>query len=227
MVANRMVSMLGRIDLTNVNTILDIGSWHLKQSIELATIFPEAIINAFEPVPSSFKLCQENHSALDKETKNRIHLNNIALSDSQGEIPFYQIEKGVSANVDEGFSSMLKFSDNELKGITQSLQTEIKVQSETLDNWCKENSVDSVDIIWMDAQGAELLVLKGAEEILKHTRIIMTEVGLKAYYEGHTLKTDIDAFLSKLGFKELESSYEVNIAGYEANIIYIKEQPQN
>ena len=96
------------------------------------------------------------------------------------------------------------------------------VQSDTLDNWCRENEVHEIDIIWIDVQGAELLVFQGGGNILKNTRIIMTEVGLKPYYEGHTLKSDIDAFLLTRGFIELKGSFELNGFDYEANTIYIK-----
>ena len=65
-------------------------------------------------------------------------------------------------------------------------------------------------------------LLNGKNKILKNTRIIMTEVGLKPYYEGHTLKKDIDEFLFERGFKELEGSFEMNGFDYEANTIYIK-----
>lgn len=76
--------------------------------------------------------------------------------------------------------------------------------------------------MWMDVQGAELLVLKGAEELLKRTKIIMTEVGLKPYYEGHTLKVEIDSYLAAHGFVELEGAFQLNGFDYEANTIYIR-----
>jgi hypothetical protein len=123
-----------------------------------------------------------------------------------------------------GASSMFKFIDG-LNGpqFGQNLvQKEIKVQADTLDNWCKTNKITEIDILWMDAQGAELLVLQGARKILKNTKIIMTEVGLQPYYEGHTLKPDIDQLLKASGFRELESSFELNGFDYEGNTIYIR-----
>jgi hypothetical protein len=90
-------------------------------------------------------------------------------------------------------------------------------------NWCKQNVIDKIDIIWIDVQGAELNVFKGGENILKNTKVIFTEVGLKAYYEGHSLKKDIDNYLLNLGFKEISDSFELNGFDYEANTIYIKE----
>jgi hypothetical protein len=40
-----------------VETILDIGSWHLKQTIELSQIFEFAKIHAFEPNPETNQYC--------------------------------------------------------------------------------------------------------------------------------------------------------------------------
>jgi FkbM family methyltransferase len=229
MVARRLATLLSKDELQDINQILDIGSWHLDQSIEFANIFPHARIDAFEPVPDSYKLCTDKHSALDEDRKKRIHIHNIALNNTKGEIPFYAVDTSIEQKIDAGFSSMLRFNDT-LKSNTyyghSLVQKEIKVQADTLDNWCASNKITAIDIIWIDVQGAELFLFEGAEEILKHTRIIMTEVGLKPYYEGHTLKPDIDRFLLARGFRELDSSFELNGFDYEANTIYIK-TPQN
>jgi FkbM family methyltransferase len=224
MVARRLATMQGKADLSHVRQILDIGSWHLGQSIEFAGIFPDARIDAFEPVPDSYQLCLSRLDSLDTATRNRISVHNIALSSTAGTIPFYAVDPALSSVPNVGASSMFKFMDG-LNGTPfgqQLIQQEIKVKADTLDKWCAKNKITSVDIMWIDVQGSELLVLKGGEHILNHTRIIMTEVGLKPYYEGHTLKADIDKFLFAKGFKELEGSFELNGFDYEANTIYVR-----
>ena len=224
MVAHRLIWLLGKAELGNIRQVLDIGSWHLVQSIEFSNIFHNARIAAFEPVPDSYQLCISNLNGLDAQKKNRISIHNIALSDNTGSVPFYAVEMSVKQKIDEGFSSLLKFN-GKLKNAyydEELVQKKIMVQSDTLDNWCRENEVHEIDIIWIDVQGAELLVFQGGGNILKNTRIIMTEVGLKPYYEGHTLKSDIDAFLLTRGFIELKGSFELNGFDYEANTIYIK-----
>jgi len=216
MVAHRMTSVLTKIDLSDVRQIVEIGSWHLGQSVEFANLFKEAIIDAFEPVPDSFALCKKIWSEQDDQKKQRIRVHNLAISDKEGEIPFYAIEPNISNQIDEGYSSMFKFLDVvTVDGVAAPLlQKEIMVKTIRLDSWCDENKVTAVDILWIDAQGAELLVLQGAEKILAQTKIIMTEVGLKPYYDGHTLKKDIDQLL--------EDSFEMNIPEYEANVIYVR-----
>jgi FkbM family methyltransferase len=224
MVARRLQHLADLVDLENVRQIVDIGSWHLIQSIEFMQIFPNARIDAFEPVPVSFEICRNNWQLLSEEEKARISVHNIALNNEDGDIPFYEIDAETSSVPNIGASSKFKFMDG-LNGTPfgQTLmQKEITVKGYTLDNWCRLQGVTAIDIMWMDVQGAELHVLQGATEILKNTRIIMTEVGLKPYYEGHTLKKDIDQLLFSLGFKELDSAFELNGFDYEANAIYIK-----
>jgi len=224
MVGKRLNYLVGQTDLSNIKRVLDIGSWHLRQSIEFSNVFKNAKIDAFEPVPESYQFCLNRHVGLEEQKKSRIEVHNLALSNSEGEIPFYPVDPNLSSTPNVGASSMFKFIEG-LNGspFNQNLvQNEILVRANTLDNWCKENNVSAVDIMWVDVQGSELLVFQGAENILKNTRIIMTEVGLKPYYQGHTLKQDIDAFLFERGFIELEGSFEESVVGYEANTIYVK-----
>ena len=221
MVARRLLWLLGKTDLSNVRQVLDIGSWHLGQSIELAAVFPHARIDAFEPVPDSYRLCMQRWAQLNKHDQDRINVHNIALSNAAGEVPFYPIDTEATQVYDAGFSSMLKFNGG--LNNTTDVQKEIKVQADTLDKWCAANNISAIDILWMDVQGAELLVMQGGAQILKNSKILLTEVGLKPYYEGHTLKADIDQLLLGLGFRELTNAFEMNIKDYEANVIYIKD----
>jgi len=223
-VAKRLSNLAGKIDLTGVKQVLDIGSWHLMQSIEFSNVFKKARIDAFEPVPESYELCIANHSRIEDQKKKRINVHNLALSEKKGNRPFFAVDTSIPQKIDAGFSSIFKFNDglkNSYYGESL-VQKEIKVKSDTLDNWCAENKVNEVDILWIDVQGAELLVFQGAENTLKNTRIIMSEVGLKPYYEGHTLKPDIDKFLFERGFRELEGAFELNGFDYEANTIYVR-----
>ena len=63
-----MQFILDIINLDDSKIILDIGSWHLDQAIELSSIFPNSEIHAFEPVPLSYQDCL-NKSFLHKNIK--------------------------------------------------------------------------------------------------------------------------------------------------------------
>jgi FkbM family methyltransferase len=219
-VANRMEYVVDIIDWDSIETICDIGSWHLGQSIEFMELLPDAKVHAFEPNPENYKNCEEVYSRLSGYFKKNLSLYNIALNDVPGKINFYPV-------IDEnpGASSKYKF----MKGLTEEYfdkswkQKEIKVDATTLDLWRVENNIDKVDIIWIDVQGAELDVFEGAKETLKDVKCIFTEVGLKPYYEGQALKVDIDHFLRKeAGFVEITDSFEYNGSDCEGNTIYVR-----
>ena len=217
-VSARLKYLLDKVDLDASKTILDIGSWHLEQSIELSAVFPNSKIYAFEPVPESYNNCVHKSRYF-----NNISVFNVALTNFCGKTSFYPIDTDVSPDKNIGASSLLKFKDG-LNGSFFNqcwIQKEIKVEASTLDSWAKKNIIGSIDIAWIDVQGAELQLFQGADEVLSKTKVILTEVGLKPYYEGHGMKSDIDAYLTSRGFEEVTEAFELNGCEYEGNAIYV------
>jgi hypothetical protein len=104
------------------------------------------------------------------------------------------------------------------------VQKEIRVKADTLDSWCEKNQVFP-DLLWVDVQGAEFSLYEGGKNTIKnHVRAILTEVGIMPYYEGHSIKPDIDRLLKdELHLEEVESSFEM-ADPYEANTIYINRE---
>ena len=60
----------------------------------------------------------------------------------------------------------------------------IEVSSITLDAFCEEHGIETVDFIWMDVQGAELDVFRGARNTLAQTRYLYTEYSDRELYKG-------------------------------------------
>jgi FkbM family methyltransferase len=219
-VANRMKYIADIIDWDSIETICDIGSWHLGQSIEFLELLPDAKIYAFEANPDNYKMCQDIHSRLTGYFKKNLTVFNTALNNESGTIKFYQV-----ADENPGASSKFKF----MQGLTEEYfdkswkQKEIQVNATTLDNWRVENNIEKVDIIWIDVQGAELDVFEGGRETLKDVKCIFTEVGLKPYYEGQALKSQIDFILTEENdFVEITESFEYNGSDCEGNTIYVR-----
>ncbi len=219
-VADRMRHVVNILDLDSIEVICDIGSWHLGQSIEFLELFPDATVHAFEPNPENYQNCVDIHSRLSGFFKKNLKLYQYALDASPGTINFYPV-----VDTNPGASSKYKF----MEGLNGSFldeewnQKEIQVQATTLDIWKSQNNIDKVDIIWIDVQGGELDVFEGGKETLKDVKCIFTEVGLKPYYEGQSLRTEIDNFLcNECDFIELKDAFELNGSEYEANAIYVK-----
>jgi len=51
-----------------------------------------------------------------------------------------------------------------------------KVQTDTMDNFCKENKINKIDILKIDTEGSELDILNGGKNILHNTNIIQIEI---------------------------------------------------
>jgi FkbM family methyltransferase len=216
----RLRYLIDKIDMNSINTICDIGSCDLSQSLEISEIFPEAKIYAFEPCPRNYQNALER---LNNSNKNNISLYETALGESIGTIKFYPMDD-TNPGASSKYKLMGKSTLEELwYGRWNHYQDrEIEVKQNTLDNWRKENNVEKVDLIWIDVQGAELDVFKGGVETLKDVKAILTEAGLKAYYDGQSLKPEIDKFLSDNGFVEIKEAFQYNGSDCEANLIYIK-----
>lgn len=174
--------------------ILDIGSRDAEQSVEFARTYPEANVYAFEPNPQQYEICCSRVNDFDKIT-----MYNLALSDKRGDLDFYVTHGNVGA------SSLLKPLDVPF-GHTNDFSV-IKVKCMTIDDWCKLESVGQIDVMWMDVQGVELNVLRSMnKDVLSKVKFIHCEASESPYYEGHSLKAELQSFLNENGFKTTFSS---------------------
>jgi FkbM family methyltransferase len=215
--AERLEPLLDILDFDTITNIADIGCRFLEQATEFSYIFPNANVYGFEPVTSSFNRCIANRARLPADLKDRLHVYECALSHETKPLTFYPAD-------DPAVSSKYKF----IPGLNGSFfskfwtQTETVVQGMRMDDWRKIHNVGPIQLLWVDVQGGELDVFRGAEETLKDVKAILTEVGVHSYYEGQSLKPEIDEYLASQGFRELEGSFALHFE-YEGNVIYIKD----
>ena len=84
---------------------------------------------------------------------------------------------------------------------------EVEVPAFTLDELFQRENIQSVDLMKVDIQGAEKLMLMGANEALKKIKTIYIEVLFEPLYEGCAEFGELDQLLQKGGFK-LRSFHE-------------------
>jgi len=79
-----------------------------------------------------------------------------------------------------------------------------KLRSSTLEKILIKECIDTdiYDTIVMDTQGSELLVLKGAGELLSKIKYIKTEAADFEIYSGCCVINDLKEYLNKFGFSE-------------------------
>ena len=219
MMAERLSHIKNLIDFSEIKNIIDVGSAHGYESLNMARVFINARTFGFEPTPEHYDHCLKIKSEAG-DVGNRMEFMMMAANDIDGPIKFYPLDTEKSRGNNTGMSSKLQLIDPAVFPHELSVQKEITVNATTIDTWCKLNNVEP-DMIWMDAQGSEFSILKGAEKSLASVKVILTEVGIKPYYHGHELKPAIDAYLAGLGFKELVTARKLGHQ-YEMDTIYIR-----
>jgi hypothetical protein len=92
------------------------------------------------------------------------------------------------------------------------LDFSIEIETTTLDYFCQKENIKKINFFQIDVQGADLLVLQGAQEILKDSVLtIQIEVEFSYLYCDQPLFADVDSYLRKQDFTlfDLANSYRV------------------
>ena len=161
----------------NPKVIFDIGAYKGDWTKMCLKIFPKSKFYLFEP--------QDYLSNFLNSFKNKnIVYENILFGDKDDkEVKFYQFRTS---------SSVLKFGEN---------IPSIKKRTTSLDNYIKENKIETIDVLKVDVQGYELNVLKGAISSLRIIEILIIEVSFLEIYEKSPLAIQIIEFLDKNNFQ--------------------------
>ena len=142
--------------------------------------------------------------------------NNYVFSDKIQKRNFYLNEFFPSSG-----SSLKEDSKNDLKwNYTRKLITLspnkgfkiLKVKTNTIDNFCKNNKVTKIDILKIDVEGSELEILKGSKKILHKTKIIQVEI-LQNKKNFNKIKKKITILLKKYNFHKISEKniYSVSL----------------
>jgi FkbM family methyltransferase len=168
--------------IPDAKMIFDVGANVGQTAKTYRRLFPSAQIWSFEPFPESYEsLCR---SLADQ----RFHPVPLALSD--------QI---ASTELNIGAASI---TNSLLRRETDTGQT-IQIQTDTVDHFCSEHGISSIDILKVDVEGAENRVFKGAQKMFSQQAIrsVFVEVYFDPVYEGMPLMWDLHAQLCEFGFR--------------------------
>jgi len=186
--------------------IFEIGACEGEDSIRYSKLFPNSTIYTFEPLPENKKLILENFK---KYNVDNAHLYEIALSNFDGETDFHVSSanqdllseyQNVNWNFGNKSSSLLMPEKHNEEINFIKFENLIKVKTTTLQIFCNNLNINIIDIIHMDVQGAELMVLKGANEYIDKIKVIWMEVSDLEYYKGQPLAKEVESFMKKNNF---------------------------
>jgi len=188
---------------TDALTIFEIGACEGEDSIKYARLFTNAKIYAFEPLPQNVAMAQNN--ILDHNAQNVV-LYNKALSLSEGKAEFYisdgRPDTAPESDWDYGNKSSSLLPPDKHVQMAPFIKFDRKIEVETisLENFCREHGIASIDYIHMDVQGAELMVLQGAGKFISQIKVIWLEVAKIALYKDQPLVNDITRFMADNNF---------------------------
>lgn len=192
-------------------TIVEVGCHVGIDTLQLSLTFPKAKILAFEP---NLKLLFEAHSRT--RLRANVTLFPVALSDQCEARPFF-----VSSGSSTGSSSLLRPTlhlEHHPEVQFRNEDTQL-VFTSTLDEIQAHLELESIDLLWIDVQGAELEVLRGCQKTLPQIRYIYTEVSINPLYSDGATYLQIQSFLEEEGFEVVEEFLPKDWGG-EGNVLF-------
>jgi len=181
----------------NIGIYTLLASTHIKK---------DGKVFAFEPSDWAHKRLNENLRL--NGTKN-VEVLKLAVSNFTGSNQFYVCE-------DDAYNSLISTPMKEVQKV-------VKIESICLEDFCVDRKIDQIDILKIDVEGADYLVLKGAEEILKSDKspIIVCEFN-RNFSEGMTYnKDEFSKFMKELSYKIFmindKKLIEIDLTNTEAN----------
>lgn len=169
--------------------IIEAGAHKGRDTVKLSKACPFGMIYAFEPIPELFNILKE----YTQEYKN-ISCYPMALSHETGINNIY-----VSSGRSDAASSLL-LPHSYLEEQPNVKFKELEIKTIKLSDFCQQQNIQQIDLLWLDMQGYEPIMLQAAENILKNVKAIHTEVNLTERYKGCMLYKEYRKFLEHQGF---------------------------
>ncbi|WP_417667159.1 FkbM family methyltransferase [Roseibium sp.] len=178
--------LAGQTDLT----IFDVGANQGQSATKFRKIFPGAKIYAFEPLPSTFEVMREAHAA-----DRLVVPENLALGSEVGTIDF-------NVNVHDYNHTFLTPAAGAEKWADIKHVDRIKVPISTVDAYCEDHGVKRINLLKVDAEGADIFVLNGAKNMLRKQSvdIVYTEIILNNIFDGQGTLYEFLALMAEYGY---------------------------
>ncbi len=172
--------------IKQVSSFFDVGANIGYYSILGCTLNPALKVYAFEPSPGVMGYLKENiaRNHLEKQ----IVPEALALSDSIGTIDFFEMKNAKFEGIDN-LSGEHNIGTKEGR-----ITNKIRVAATTMDDYIRKHAIRKLDLVKLDTEGAEHLILKGAEQTLSELRPLIIcetlfnkiENDLQAIMERHS-----------------------------------------
>jgi FkbM family methyltransferase len=203
----------------NVNSVIHVGGHRGEEVFDYENLGAKKVI-WIEPNPDVFKEMKVFLTNAKSEIESQAF--EYAASNTDHETVDFNIYYGPDAGYlrgNKGCSSLLtakgRFEDWYVKTI--------QVETITLDTLILENNLnyEDFDILYMDTQGAELMVLQGSKTVLNNVKYVITEATWdNPDYIDNVMYDELKSYLESLGFIEKELVHHDSNWG---DVLFVKE----
>jgi FkbM family methyltransferase len=177
-------------DSKTQHNIFIVGAHHGGELRTLAQLGNIQSISLFEPVPENIYQLKSNASLVPFNTC----VIQAAVGASCEEVIFYD-----STNAGNG--SVLSPTEYTKMEWGTEIKSTFVVPQITLNEYCTKTGLVP-SILWIDVQGAEMNVLRGASTPIMNCQFIFIEISLwQETYDGGCIIDSINAYLASYGFK--------------------------
>ena len=195
-------------------TIWEIGALDGLDSVSLKNKFPTSNFYAFEPTPESFKIVEKNLKLIKGKAFE------FALSDMDGTATFRvnDPKKTITtwANGNQGANSL--FRANPEYPIEKYVQKSINVKTLRADTFINGGNLIP-ELVWIDVQGAEMMVFTGFGDYLEYLNFIYVELSLFPLYTGSPLAHEVVQYLSNRGFYWVKN---LTLGGFQFDAVFVR-----
>jgi len=176
----------------NVNGIIHIGAHECEERYQYLLKFHNVTDNEIIWIEAL-----KDKVDYIKTTYPGVKIFNECISDKDNESISFKVTNNYQS------SSILNLKEHLVEHPDIYEVNKIEMKTKTLKTFYNENNFayDQFNFISLDIQGAELLALKGSQEILNFVDYLYIEVNTKEIYENCGLLEDVEKYLESFGFK--------------------------
>lgn len=186
-VEHHLNDYIGKRNRADVRRIDIVGGYLGEEIPSMLRRYPNVAIRVFEA-------SERYQGALESKFagQNRVSIVRAAASDKPGTVTFHETNL-------RGSGSLLEVGSLAAEAYGTRQAEKFTVEAITIDSVTDD---PEIDCLWIDVQGAELMVLKGAITTLSRTHSIFTEVSVSSdLYKGGVTLDELVGFLQPLGFR--------------------------
>lgn len=176
----------------NPKNIVEFGSYDGGDGIRYKYYFPNTNVFSVEPSPN----CYKNIKLLEKYG---LKVFNYAITNENKVLDFYQTFDDVNNQYGPCSSINKEYCDVKLSNRNDFILHPIKIQGITIEKFCIDNNIKTLDVMHVDVEGHGREVLNGLGKI--RPTIIFIEVSSPT----HDHSNDINKILTNLNYKIIKS----------------------